>query len=283
MKPAKKNTRKNGTKGKETKSQFKSVADMRAYFESLGPMRLRKYAISGLNVPAEVADEWNDLDFMVDYCVKKATGEELPEHPKEPDLDYGDDDEGSVEFDAAELTEEKEEDDDDAFNFDNEREDSDDFEFVVGGEEAEPETEVEPEPPKPKKTRKPRAKKTKEKVEPASSDNDDVNVAIRQMLDVITNQGVAIETLVKSNARLESMCKEMYIRQEANHSALSTLAKTVFYMSTMMSEFVPRVLRTMRFSPSNIKEIRNKADSAGVDAKELFDSLIDPDAESEVD
>lgn len=280
--PAKKNTRsKKNNNG--TKVKGKSESDLRAEYSALGPMRLRKYAISGLNIPAEVADGWNDFDFMVDYCVKKASGGELPEQPQEQDVDFDDDEEES-EFDASDLVGENDDEEDD--EEESETEGSVEFPFTAEDDEEDEEEEAdpEPEPPKPKKTSKPRkSKKRVEEVEAVEPTGNDVNVVIGQLLDVITNQGVALETLSKSNARLESTCKEMYIRQEANHSALSTLAKSVFSMSAMMSEYVPKTLKVMRFKPSAIKEIRNKADSAGVDAKELFDSLMDPDAESEVD
>ena len=275
--PAKRNTKKSTKKSAASREE-----QVRAELSKKTPMRLHKYAVGVLNIPAEVVDSWNDYDFMVDYCVKKTLGLELPEEPKKRSVSLEDD----GEFDASDLdddTEDTEDTEESEEEFDDEME-SPDGEVTFGDPEDEEEPEPEPEPePKPKKTR--RARRTKKEMaaerEESSTDND-VQVAIGQLLDVITNQGMALETLQQSNDRVESMCKEMYIRQEASHGALSTIGKAVFSMSTILSEFVPRVLKVMRFKPSVSKEIRNKADSAGVDAKELFDSLIDPDT-AEVD
>lgn len=277
--PAKKNS-------KKTKNAASREEQVRAELSKKTPMRLHKYAVGVLNIPAEVVDSWNDYDFMVDYCVKKTLGLELPEEPKKKAASL--DNEG--EFDASDMVDGDEEDSEDG-DFDDEREPGNDsFDFSAGedsedeegeddegdGEEEEAEEEFEPEPePEPKKTRRTRGKK--EPVKEQVSAGDDVSVAIGQLLDVITNQGVALETLQKSNARIESMCKEMYIRQEASHGAISTIGKTVFSMSTMLSEFVPRVFSVFRFKRSVATEIRNKADKAGVDAKELFDSLMEPE------
>lgn len=267
-------------KGKANGNKGQNEADLRAQFAAKGPMRLRKYAISGLNIPAEIADGWNDFDYMVDYCVKKALGKELPEAPpEEPEEDENT-------FDASDMDYEANagggEEDDEESEYDDEMEGEAPQFSNDNDDELEVEAEAEPEPTKPKRTRRRSSPKKKKEEEIANSD-DDMTACINQLLDVITNQGVAINNMQQAIARIDSTTKEVFVRQEANHAALGYVGKTVFAMSTILSEFFPRVLKVMNFKLSVTKEIRGKADSAGVDAKELLDSLLDPDAETDVD
>lgn len=280
---AKRNPRSNGTKAK-AKGKESKREQVRRELKDLGMMRLRKHAIGALNIPTDVVDGWTDYGYILDYCVAKQLGEPLPEDPAAKmngeEEEYSGNGESSEEFDASDLLDETSkagpaDDDDDSWGDDDALEGPEDE-----GEEMESAPEPEPAPEPPKKQR--RKTKTPVVEEPVSADSD-LEVTLRQMLDVITNQGVAIAELRQSSARLESTVKEVYVRQEATHNVLGAVGKTTFAMSSIVSGLLPKFLRFMRYKPSELKAMRGQADAAGVNAQELFNSFLDPDAETEGD
>lgn len=263
MKP----TKKKGTKKSEATDDRAKLTEE---FTNKGPMRLRKYAITGLSIPANVVDGWNDFDYMVQYCVAKALGESVPGEPDNEE-EEGSYEEGS-EFDASSLTGEAESEEP---GFDDEMEGGGDGMF------ADPEETPEEPPPEkslaPAKKRSSKPKKSKAPAPPM--DENDITVQLSGLLDVITNQGVVLDKLSKLTAAQESTIREIYIRQGATHKALSSVAKAVFSISTMVREFVPRALKAMRFKPATSKDIKASADAAGVNAEQLIESLLDPEAD----
>ena len=265
MKPAKK-------KGAAKDSGSKKD-QLREEFTNKGPLRLRKYAITGLNIPAEVVDDWNDFNYMVDYCVAKALGEDAPE-PEEDNGEGTYEEDSSGEFDASGMV------DGDEGGFDDEMEGGGDGMFddpEEGEEKPDPEPEPEPEPEKPKSRIAKRQTKTKKAAPPAS--DSDVAVQLQGLLDVITNQGIVLDKTMKAATSQKSTIEEIYIRQQASHRALSAIAKTMWQVSTYVSEFVPRALKAMRFKPQASKDIKTKAEAAAKDAEQLIASLLDPEAD----
>lgn len=247
-------------------------------FKEKGPMRLRKYAVTGLGISADLVDEWNDFDVLIDRCVAKAMGEDI----SGPVEDNGDEETYSEdgEFDASGMTDDGGDGEDD--DFDGEMDDSGGGMFADPDEdegEQEKEKEVEPEPePEKSKGKKKRTKKAKA-VAPMVSENEDVSALLTGMLDVITNQGVVIDKLKDAMTAQKSTVEEIYVRQEASHRAITAIAKTVFKVSTMVNEFVPRALKAMKFKPQASKDIRAKAEASGKDAENLISGLLDPEAD----
>lgn len=268
MKPAKKK----GAAKKAMDEQEK----LREEFTNKGPLRLRKYAITGLNIPAGVVDEWNDFNKMVDYCVAKAMGEDLPDMSDEGSEETYD--EGG-EFDATGMVDDGDDGDGDG-GYDDEMDGRGDGMFADpddgGGDDQDPDPEPEPEKPKPKVQKKHQAK-AKPPAPPA--DDGDVSVQLQGLLDVITSQGVVLDKMQKAVTSQKSTIEEIYIRQQATHKAVAVVTKTVFKLSTMVSEFVPRALKAMRFKPQATKDIQNKAEAAGKDAEDLIAGLLDPEAD----
>jgi hypothetical protein len=267
MKPAKKKgaAKKDSGAGNEE-------GKLREEFTNKGPLRLRKYAITGLNIPAEVVDEWNDFNFMVDYCVCKALGNPLPS--QDDDGEEGTE-ENSGEFDASDLVGEDGDGEDDGF--DGEMDDDGGGMFADPEEDGEETPDPEPEPEKPKSKIAKRTRKPKKAAPPA--EEGDINVQLQGLLDVITNQGVVLDKMSKAVLGQKSTIEEIYVRQEASHKAIAVITKTVFSISTYVSEFVPRALKAMRYKPQATKDIKTKAAEAAKDAEGLVAGLLDPEAD----
>lgn len=268
------------TKNKESadvRTEEEREAAFRKKFTKMKPMRLRKYAVTALKISASVVDEWNDFSHMVDYCVAKAMGRPLPD-AEDNDYENAYNEEG--EFDASEMMEDDNGDEED---YDNEMEGDGDGMFASPDDDdddedpKEKDAEPEQEPEKQKPARKRR--KRKEKAPAPPSEDGDLVVQLQGLLDVITNQGAVLDKLKEDTSLTKSTVQEMYVRQEASHRALSVIAKTLFTLSTTLTEFVPRALKAMRYKPQAIKDIRNKAEAAGKDAEEVISEMLDPEAD----
>lgn len=263
MKVAKKKTSAKTDNGDAKKGE------LREKFMNMGPLRLRKYAIAGLNISADVVDNWNDFNYMVDYCVAKATGGDAPEESDNNQEDtYS---ENSGEFDASAMDENGE-------NYDDEIEggEGESMFAAQGCEDEEPEEEAPP-AEKPKTRNK---TKSKPKASPAPINvSGDSDAQFQALLDVITNQGAVLDKVSKALTAQKSTIEEIYIRQEATHRALTGVAKTVWQISTYVAEFVPRALKAMRFKPEVTKNVKAKAEAAAKIAEEAIAQLLDPEAD----
>lgn len=263
-------------KNTDTATPEEMEAKYREEFTSMKPLRLRKYAVSKLKISPSIVDEWNDFSHMVDCCVAKVMGEKIPDAEEDTSEDTYNE-EG--EFDASGLVDEDNGDGDNSGeDFDDEMESSDSGMFADPDDGGEEEKEVEPEPEKPK-ARKKRTRKTKEKAPAPPADGGDFTAQLQGLLDVITNQGVVLDKVKDAMTAQKSTIEEIYVRQESSHRALAVLAKTVFKISAVVSGFVPRALKAMRFKPSVTKEIQHKAESAGKDAETIVLGLLDPEAD----
>lgn len=274
MKVAKKNgsARKTTTDPKAAKRE-----ELRKEYTNKGPLRLRKFAITGLNIPSETVDEWNDFNYIVDYCVAKSMGEPLPEAGGDNGVDAY---EESNEFDATSMVDGNGSDGDS--DFDSEMEDGSEDDMFGGGEEEPEETEEEPEPTPPPKTEKKSSKLSKcqkPKTQAPPPGDGDVDAQLQGMLDVITNQGVILDNLQNAVLSQKSTIEEIYIRQEATHRAITGVAKTVWQISTFVSEFIPRALKAMRYKPQVTKDIKGKAEAAAKAAEGAIAKLLDPEAD----
>lgn len=262
------------------KSSKKSKEDVVAYLKKMGPLKLRKYAVSVLGIPSHIVDEWNDFDFMVSYCAAKEMGEPLPESENEDD-DYIEETEENGDDDNDDDSDDDDDDDDDSDDDSDEGETS--SMFVNNPEDAEEEEEEEEEeaPPKTKSKLKAKLGKKKRKgkpIEKASPSNND-ETCLQDLLDVITSQGVVLDKLAKTMATQHSAVKDIYIRQEATHKAVSALAKTVFYVSGYLNGFIPKAMKAMKYTPKTSKEIKQKADAASKDADKIIGGLLDPESD----
>jgi len=264
MKVAKK---KNSTKTDDNPSQ----KDLREKFTNMGPLRLRKYAIAGLNISADIVDNWNDFNYMVDYCVAKAMGEEAPEASESNEEEaYS---ENSGEFDATPMGDD---------NFDDEMEGGEGESMFASQDDDDGEAEeevVEPPAQKPKSTRKATTQSTKKPTPVLTSVKGDSDAQFQALLDVITNQGAVLDKMNNILATQKSTIEEIYVRQEATHRALTGVAKTVWQISTYVAEFVPRALKAMRFKPQVNKSVKDKAEAAAKIAEEAIARLLDPEAD----
>ena len=246
--------------------------ELREKFTNMGPLRLRKYAIAGLNIQADIVDNWNDFNYMVDYCVAKAMGEDAPEESESNEEEaYS---ESSGEFDASDMGDDE---------FDNEMEGGGESMFASQDDDGETEEEQEEEPPPAPKqkttTKKNTSKLTKKVASTPVSSGSDSDTQFQALLDVITNQGAVLDKMNKTLATQKSTIEEIYIRQEATHRALTGVAKTVWQISTYTAEFVPRALKAMRFKTQVTKDVKAKAEAAAKIAEEAIAKLLDPEAD----
>lgn len=251
-----------------------SKEELREKFTNMGPLRLRKYAIAGLNISADIVDNWNDFNYMVDYCVAKAMGEEAPEESESNGEEAYSEDSG--EFDASNVDGEEE-------DFDSEMEGGGESMFAdqSDDDDAEEEQEEEKAPPKekPKSTKKSTPKGTKKATSVPVNASGDSDAQFQALLDVITNQGAVLDKMSKTLSTQKSTIEEIYVRQEATHRALTGVAKTVWQISTYVAEFVPRALKAMRFKPQVNKSVKDKAEAAAKIAEEAIARLLDPEAD----
>ena len=208
---------------------------------------------------------------MIDFCVAKALDEELPNMDDDSSETF---DEDSSEFDAGGLL-----DDSDETDEGNDDEMDGDGESMFADPEDDEEEEEKPKPAAQKKQKV--AKKTKLSAKTAAppTEDGDLEVQLQGLLDVITNQGVVLDKLTNSAKSMKSTIEEVYVRQEATHKAVTAVAKTIFKVSTYISEFVPRALKAMRFKPETSKDIKSKAEAAANNVEEVIQSLIDPESD----